>query len=98
MKKNPALSIILIFFTIAFLNIFPAYPADNSSPEKVTDISDRKYEEALIELLDNAKESIVVSMYGISPGAGEKNPVLSGATPDRPRSKTSTKIFGETPR
>ncbi|NQT76059.1 MAG: hypothetical protein HQ566_06025, partial [Candidatus Omnitrophica bacterium] len=60
---------------IAFLNAFPAYPADNSSPEKVTDISDRKYEEALIELLDNAKESIVVSMYGISPGSEGKNPV-----------------------
>ena len=75
MKKNPAFSIILIFFTIAFLNAFPAYPADNSSPEKVTDISDRKYEEALIELLDNAKESIVVSMYGISPGSEGKNPV-----------------------
>ena len=45
------------------------YPADDSSSEKVTDLSDRKYEQVLIDLLDNAKESIVVSMYGISPGA-----------------------------
>lgn len=51
------------------------YPADNNSPDNATDLSDRKYEQALIELLDNAKESIVVSMYGISPGFGEKSPV-----------------------
>ncbi|MBU3911975.1 MAG: hypothetical protein KKD90_05255, partial [Candidatus Omnitrophica bacterium] len=75
MKKIPALSIIFILL-ISFLSVFPAYPSDDSSPEKITDLSDRKYEQALIDLLDNAKESIVVSMYGISPGAGEKSPVM----------------------
>jgi len=30
------------------------------------------YEQALIQLLDNAKEAIVVSMYGISPGGSCK--------------------------
>jgi hypothetical protein len=74
MKKFSAFSIILILL-ISFLNVFLAYPSDDSSPEKITDISDRKYEQVLIDLLDNAKESIVVSMYGISPGAGEKTPV-----------------------
>jgi len=33
---------------------------------KVADISDRAYEPAVIELLDNAKESILISMYVIS--------------------------------
>ncbi|MDP3730018.1 MAG: phospholipase D-like domain-containing protein [Candidatus Omnitrophota bacterium] len=42
-------------------------------PAKVKDISDRKYEPAVIELLDNAKESIVISMYIIQ--ADEKSPV-----------------------
>jgi len=32
-------------------------------PSKVRDISDRKYEPAVIELLDSAKKSIVISMY-----------------------------------
>ena len=76
MNKNIRLSIIFIVFAIVFLNVFPAYPSDDSSPEKITDLSDRKYEQALIDLLDNAKESIVVSMYGISAGAGEKTPVM----------------------
>jgi len=75
MKKIPILFVIFILL-VSFLNVFPAYPADDISPEKITDISDRKYEQALIDLLDNAKESIVVSMYGITPGAGEKNPVM----------------------
>jgi len=36
-------------------------------PAKVKDISDRSYEPAVIRLLDNAKESIVMSMYLIKP-------------------------------
>ena len=75
MKKISFLSIIFILL-ISFLSVFPAYPSDENICDKVTDLSDRKYEQALIDLLDNAKESIVVSMYGISPGAGEKNPVM----------------------
>ena len=76
MNKNIRLSIIFIVFAIVSLNVFPAYPSDDSSPEKITDISDRKYEQVLIDLLDNAKESIVISMYGISLGFGEKSPVM----------------------
>jgi len=36
-------------------------------PAKVKDISDRKYEPAVIELLDNAEDSIVLSMYILNP-------------------------------
>jgi len=38
---------IIFILLISFLNVFSAYPADNNSPEKITDISDRKYEEAM---------------------------------------------------
>ena len=55
MNKNIRLSIIFIVFAIVFLNTFPAYPADNDSPDNVADLSDRKYEQVLIDLLDNAE-------------------------------------------
>ena len=44
-------------------------------PAKVKDISDRAYEPAVIELLDGAQESIVMSMYSIRLGAKGNNPV-----------------------
>lgn len=44
-------------------------------PAQARDISDRAYEPALIQLLDNAKESIVISMYNISLGTKERNPI-----------------------
>ena len=42
---------------------------------QVRDISDREYEEAVIELIDNAKESIVVGMYYITTQLETNNPV-----------------------
>ncbi|MBU1087144.1 MAG: hypothetical protein KKD05_06450 [Candidatus Omnitrophica bacterium] len=75
MKKKNRLSIILIFIFIISINLSSLCLADNTTAETVTDLSDRKYEQALISLLDNAKESIVISMYSISPGSGDKNPV-----------------------
>lgn len=42
-------------------------------PAQVLDISDRKYEKSVISLLDNAEESIIMSMYLINPLA--KGPV-----------------------
>lgn len=46
---------------------------NKSYPATVTDISDRAYEKAVIELLDNAKSSIVMSMYMLKPA--EAGPV-----------------------
>ena len=43
-------------------------------PAKVSDISDREYEQAVIELIDNAKESVVLGMYYITTQL-ERNPV-----------------------
>lgn len=75
MRKGYRLSIILAFLLVTSLSIPSLCFTNNSTAYKVTDLSDRKYEKAIIELLDNAKESIVISMYGISLGFGEKNPV-----------------------
>jgi hypothetical protein len=67
MKKVLTILVILCltFTTLAHAGDF--YPA------KVKDISDRNYEPAVIDLLDNAKESIVMSMYILIPS--EKGPV-----------------------
>jgi len=42
---------------------------------KVRDVSDREYEQAVINLIDNAKESIVVGMYYITTKVDTNNPV-----------------------
>jgi len=42
---------------------------------RVKDISDRGYEEAVIELIDNAEESVVIGMYHISTQLEANNPV-----------------------
>ena len=44
-------------------------------PAQVRDISDREYEQAVIELIDNAKESVVLGMYYISTQLETNNPV-----------------------
>jgi len=42
---------------------------------KARDMSDREYEEAVIELIDNAEESVVIGMYHISTQLKTNNPV-----------------------
>lgn len=62
----------LFFFSL----LSPICAADLENgfyPARVKDISDRAYEPAIIELLDNAKESIILSMYILKPQ--EKGPV-----------------------
>ena len=49
--------------------------AEGFHPAQVRDISDRQYEQAVIELIDNAKESVVVGMYHISTQLKTNNPV-----------------------
>ena len=48
---------------------------EESYPARVSDISDREYEQAVIELIDNAKESVVLGMYYISTQLETNNPV-----------------------
>lgn len=67
------LNILSLFF---FVLSHPVYSIDFQGEfysARVKDISDRRYEPAVIELLDNAKDSIVLSMYILKPQ--EKGPV-----------------------
>lgn len=58
-----------IFLILGILSLcIPTFAAtDEFYPAKVKDISDRAYEPALIELIDNAKLSIIMSMYILKP-------------------------------
>ena len=58
---------------ILSLAIAPVAYSDTFHSAMVMDISDREYEPAVIDLLDNAQESIVISMYVIKPNT--KGPV-----------------------
>ena len=44
-------------------------------PAQVRDISDREYEQAVIDLIDNARESVVIGMYYITTELERNNPV-----------------------
>ena len=66
---------LIAIITAISLITAPAYSTDDFLSSRVKDISDRKYEGAVIELLDNAKESIVISMYTINLGTTKNNPV-----------------------
>ncbi|MGB2961069.1 MAG: hypothetical protein WBC52_01500, partial [Candidatus Omnitrophota bacterium] len=62
----------LICLVLAPVALTPASQAE-THPAQVRDISDRAYEPAVLDLIDNAKESIVISMYMIVPS--EKGPM-----------------------
>ena len=70
-KQKSCCLLALFFLSFIFSPLF----AQDFSPAQVRDISDRAYEPAVIELLDQAKESITISMYNISLGVKERNPV-----------------------
>lgn len=71
-NRNSFLS--FAFSCLFFLSLLsPIYAAGLGSgfySARVKDISDRAYEPAIIELLDNAKESIILSMYILKPEEG----------------------------
>jgi len=71
-QKSGCLLIIFSFIAYVFS---PLFAQESFLPAQVKDISDRAYEPAVIEILDGAKESIVISMYNISLGAKERNPI-----------------------
>src|SRR3989338_447986 len=64
-----------ILAVIFLLTVTLAGAAYESAPARVTDISDRAYEGAVIKLLDGAEKSIVISMYSVSLGAQGNNPM-----------------------
>jgi len=65
--------IISLIIAISLI-ISPAYSSDGFLSSRVKDISDRNYEKAVIELLDSAKRSIVVSMYSINVTPQKRSP------------------------
>jgi hypothetical protein len=65
--------LILAFIIVA--SVFSQAVAGTLYEAEVMDISDRNYEETLIELIDNADTSIVMSMYLIKPGEDKKHTV-----------------------
>jgi len=73
-KKNRFFLFLVLVFTVSLATSF-LYSADDFVLSRVKDISDRNYEEAVIQLLDNAKDSVVISMYSINLGKGDVNPV-----------------------
>ena len=66
---------LIAIITAVSLIASPAYSTGDFLSSKVKDISDRKYEKAVIELIDSAKRSIVVSMYSINVTPHKKSPV-----------------------
>ncbi|MBL7130830.1 MAG: hypothetical protein ISS45_05470 [Candidatus Omnitrophica bacterium] len=74
MKKS-TLFLIILLTTCVFLCVSPVCTQADFTSAQVKDISGRAYEPALIELLDGATESIVISMYNISLGTKTRNPV-----------------------
>jgi len=74
MKLKYRLLIAVLIACLA-LTVAPLYSQEEFLPARVKDISDEAYEPAVVKLLDGAKESIVMSMYLISPGVDNNNPV-----------------------
>lgn len=73
MKSNR----LIVSFLIILALCLPAFAADQAGefyPARVRDISDRVYEGAVTELLDNAKESIAISMHILK--IADKGPML----------------------
>ncbi|MCG2706951.1 MAG: phospholipase D-like domain-containing protein, partial [Candidatus Omnitrophica bacterium] len=70
------LGLFLIILASLIFVFSPLSAQEGLLPAQVKDISDRAYEPAIIELLDGAKESIVISMYNISLGTKERNPIV----------------------
>ncbi|MGB2630969.1 MAG: hypothetical protein WBD17_07075, partial [Candidatus Omnitrophota bacterium] len=62
MKSLKTRQISAIIALICLLWAHPGYSAD-FHPAQVQDISDRAYEPAVIDLINSAKESIVISLY-----------------------------------
>lgn len=65
-------AIVTVLFLLTVTLSGAAY---ESAPARVTDISDRAYEGAIVKLLDGAKKSIVMSMYTITLASEKRSPI-----------------------
>jgi hypothetical protein len=69
-KRNNLIALLLILLITATPTLALDY-----HDAKTADISDRQYEQAVIDLLDHAQHSIVISMYIISADIHRQNPI-----------------------
>ncbi len=72
--KHTLLKLLLLILLITPISSYAAFDYHDA---RVADISDRNYEPAIIELLDNAKEFILISMYVISTTTAPINLLLN---------------------
>ena len=76
-KKNKKTLAIVLALTLCVV-VFPLSTQASEAgfyPAQVKDISDRAYEKTVIGLLDNAQESIVISMYILRPGTDPRHTI-----------------------
>jgi len=73
---KPKIALVVFILTLTIISGGFCF-AEEFHSAKVSDISDREYEQTVIELIDNAKESVVIGMYYISTQLEENNPVKS---------------------
>jgi len=73
--KEKVFALVIALTTALILPIQLLHASQDFVPARVRDISDRMYEQAVISLLDGAKESIYVSMFNISMTENQKDPV-----------------------
>jgi len=73
--KKITLFLVIILTTCIFTSFTLLYAQEGFISSQARDMSDRAYESAVIDLLDGAKESIVISMYVISLPNKKNNPV-----------------------
>ncbi|MGB2630773.1 MAG: phospholipase D-like domain-containing protein, partial [Candidatus Omnitrophota bacterium] len=72
-RRISAVIALICLVLVALAPTITPVSAAETHPAQVLDISDRAYESAVIDLINNAKKSIVISIYTILPA--EKGPV-----------------------
>ena len=65
----------IISILISLVLLISLCQADNFLSSRVKDISDRTYEKAVTDLIDSARQSIVISMYSINIASAKRNPI-----------------------
>jgi len=74
--KNSKIAAILLALTLCVAMPLSVAAAEAGFyPAEVKDISDRAYEKAVISLLDNAEESITISMFMLKPDENDRHPI-----------------------
>ena len=68
-------ALVILLVAGLFFAVFTQAAGEEFYLAQVRDVSDRCYEEAVIKLIDNASESIILSMYILKPGDNKRHTV-----------------------